>query len=254
MAHHIFICHSSRDQSLANAACAQLESVGIKCWIAPRDPAPGLPYGQQIVRAIAESTIVLFVFSTHANESRAVLGEIELASNRGKIILPLRIEDIAPSERLEFYIRSVHWQDALEAPFEAHLEALTRRVQGLLGTSTEVTAPPAPAEHPVVAVAEHAIPAADLVAVTAQLAVYVGPVARVLVARYAQKAANVAALCDALGAEISDPAERRRFLAATRTNGAIARPGLRWLYDETDPLNAEKTKARHAPRATRRDR
>ncbi len=246
------MCHSSRDQRLANAVCARLESVGIECWIAPRDPAPGLPYGQQIVRAIAESTIVLLIFSTHANESRAVLGEIELAANRGKIILPLRIEDIAPSERLEFYIRSVHWQDALDwrdalaAPFEAHLEALTKRVQGLLGRSTEVTAAPAAAEHPIAAVAEHpvaavaehpvtaviehpvaavAIPAADLVAVTAQLAVYVGPVARVLVARYARTATNVAALCDALGAEISDPAERRRFLAATRTNGAIGRPG-----------------------------
>jgi hypothetical protein len=244
MAHRVFMCHSSRDQRLANAVCARLESVGIECWIAPRDPAPGLPYGQQIVRAIAESTIVLLIFSTHANESRAVLGEIELAANRGKIILPLRIEDIAPSERLEFYIRSVHWQDALDwrdalaAPFEAHLEALTKRVQGLLGRSTEVTAAPAAAEHPIAAVTEHpvaavvehpvaavAIPAADLVAVTAQLAVYVGPVARVLVARYARKAANVAALCDALGAEISDPAERRRFLAATRTNGAIGRPG-----------------------------
>jgi hypothetical protein len=132
MARPIFICHSSLDHDLAFAACAKLESAGINCWIAPRDPVPGLPYGQQIVRAIAESTIMLLVLSSNSNDSRAVLGEIELAANRSKIILPMRIEDVAPSEGLEYYIRSVHWYDVLAASQEANLDALVARVQGIL--------------------------------------------------------------------------------------------------------------------------
>jgi hypothetical protein len=208
MAHQVFICHSSSDAGPASVACAHLENAGVTCWIAPRDPVPGLPYGQQIVHAIAECTIVLFLLSAHSNDSRACLGEVELAANRNKILLPLRIAAVAPSESLEYYIRSVHWQDALAPPFEAHLDELVARVRELLGASHE-----RPASVPVPATP--AIPAADLAAVTAQLAAYIGPMARVLVARYAPLAPNIAALYDALGEEIPDPAERSRFRAAT---------------------------------------
>lgn len=241
MARPIFICHSSLDHDLAFAACAKLESAGINCWIAPRDPVPGLPYGQQIVHAIAESTIMLLVLSRNSNDSRAVLGEIELAANRSKIILPMRIEDVAPSEGLEYYIRSLHWHDVRAASQEANLGALVARVQGILkarhdaGAAPPAAKPavPAVAAPPVAAVAEQPAPAAagpvfsaaELAAVTARLAMYLGPVARVLVARYAQKAANLKDLCDALGAEISDPAERRRFLAGPH---------------ETPPLNRKR--------------
>jgi len=212
MAHHVFICHSSHDQGVATAVCDRLEARAIGCWIAPRDPVPGLPYSEQIVRAIAESAIVLLVFSAHANASRAVLGEIELAANRSKIILPVRIEDVALSESLEYYIRSVHWHDAIAPRREEQLDALAARVESLLGTQSPKMAHPGAAP---AAAAAPAISAADLAAVTAQLAAYVGPIARVLVARYASSATNFAALCDALGAEIADPEERRRFRAGT---------------------------------------
>jgi hypothetical protein len=219
MARPIFICHSSLDHDLAFAACAKLESAGINCWIAPRDPVPGLPYGQQIVHAIAESTIMLLVLSRNSNDSRAVLAEIELAGNRGKIILPMRIEDVAPSEGLEYYIRPLHWHDVFGASQEANLDALVARMQGILntphtaGAAPPVTKPAVPAVAAPVVAAGPVFSAAELAAVTARLAMYLGPVARVLVASYAQKAANLKDLCDALGAEISDPAERRRFLA-----------------------------------------
>src|SRR5271157_1799047 len=132
MAHDVFICHASQDKLVANAACAKLEVAGIRCWIAPRDPLPGKPYGEQIVQAISHSRIVLLVFSEHANSSRAVLGELELASNREKIILPFRIEDVVPSDGLEFYIRSVHWLDAMTPPIESRLNDLVALVQRIL--------------------------------------------------------------------------------------------------------------------------
>jgi TIR domain len=216
MARPIFVCYSSLDHELAFAACAKLESAGIDCWIAPRDPVPGLPYGQQIVHAIEESTIMLLVLSRNSNDSRAVLGEIELAANRSKIILPMRIEDVAPSEGLEYYIRSLHWHDVLAASQEANLGALVARVQGILEARHDAGATPPAAAGPVFL-------AAELAAVTARLAMYLGPVARVLVARYAAKAANLKDLCDALGAEISDPAERSRFLAEPHKTPPLSR-------------------------------
>jgi hypothetical protein len=37
MAFDVFISYSTKDKATADAACAALESAGIRCWIAPRD-------------------------------------------------------------------------------------------------------------------------------------------------------------------------------------------------------------------------
>jgi predicted ATPase/alkylhydroperoxidase/carboxymuconolactone decarboxylase family protein YurZ len=137
---NVFICYSSVDAQDAREICHQLEGSGIKCWIAPRDPVPGIAYGQQIVNAIEAAHIVLLVFSANANDSRAVLGELELASNRKKIILPVRIEDVSPSASLEFYVRPIHWFDAATRPREEAWPELLRDVQSLLGQTQHVTA------------------------------------------------------------------------------------------------------------------
>src|SRR5271165_3014531 len=101
MAHDAFISYAFEDKTIADALCATLEAAGIACWIAPRDPRPGLPYGAQIVQAIAQSRIELLVLSRAANDSRAVLGEIEVGANRSKAILPVRIDAVEPADALE---------------------------------------------------------------------------------------------------------------------------------------------------------
>ena len=52
MAHDVFISHSSKDKIAADAACAVLESHGLRCWIAPRDATPGKSWAAAIVQAI----------------------------------------------------------------------------------------------------------------------------------------------------------------------------------------------------------
>lgn len=132
----VFICHSSADARAATDLCTCLEASGVKCWIAPRDPVPGVPYGQQLVNAISRTRVLLLVLSGNANDSRAVLGELELASNRNKIILPVLIENVLPSASLEFYVRPVHWFDASTRPLAEVVPDLVRHVQNLLGQAT----------------------------------------------------------------------------------------------------------------------
>ena len=137
----VFICHSSIDAGIARAICDSLEASGIGCWIAPRDPISGAPYGRQIVNAIAASPVVVLVFSANANASRAVLNELELATNRGKPILPVRIEDVQPSSNLEFYLRATHWFDAISRPLEEALPHLVIDVRMLMASEDAATAP-----------------------------------------------------------------------------------------------------------------
>src|SRR5205823_14332150 len=60
---------------IADAVCAALEAERIRCWIAPRDVLPGVPYGEALIEAINESRVMLLVFSSHSNESPQVMRE-----------------------------------------------------------------------------------------------------------------------------------------------------------------------------------
>src|ERR1700733_4346090 len=100
MAHKVFICHSSKDKLVADAACAALEAQRIPCWIAPRDILAGDEYGEAIIDALSTCQIVVLIFSLHANDSPQVRREIERAVSKEKIIVPFRIEDVLPTRAM----------------------------------------------------------------------------------------------------------------------------------------------------------
>ncbi len=156
--HDLFVCHSFEDAERAAALCARLEGAGVRCWIAPRDPVAGIPYGRQIVEAIESCPIVLLVFSQHANSSRAVLNELEISSNRSKTIVPVRIDDVAPSPDLEFYIRSIHWFDAVTKPFDIAALELTKFVQSMLVSDSSLRGGSAAAQDDSIATTRHNLP------------------------------------------------------------------------------------------------
>jgi hypothetical protein len=132
MTHDVFISYSSQDKTVADAVCAKLESRKIRCWIAPRDVPAGLPYAAALIKAINTSRIVVLILSADSNKSVHVLREVGEAVDNAIPILPLRIEDIEPSEEMRYYIKSLHWLDALSPPRERHLEKLVDSVQALL--------------------------------------------------------------------------------------------------------------------------
>ena len=132
MAHTVFICHSSKDKLVADAACAALEAKRIRCWIAPRDVQAGLEYGADIIDALSHCKIVLLIFSAHSNASPQVRREIERAVSKGKIIVPFRITDVLPEGAMEFALSNTHWLDALSPPMESRLMELCHSVSALL--------------------------------------------------------------------------------------------------------------------------
>ncbi len=135
MAHDVMISHSHSDKPAADAACAALEARGIRCWIAPRDINPGRDWAASIVEAIRNARIVLLVFSRNANQSPQVQREVAQAANSGKVLLPLRIEEVLPEAALEYYLGTPHWLDAVTPPFEAHLEKLADACSALVAVA-----------------------------------------------------------------------------------------------------------------------
>src|SRR2546425_19134 len=132
MAHDVFISHSHKDKAAADSMWATLEKHGVRCWVAPRDIDPGMEWGKAIIHALSNCRVMVLVFSASANDSPQIRREVERAVNKGVTIIPVRIEDVAPDESLEYFMSSVHWLDALTPPLEQHLEHLARTVGVLL--------------------------------------------------------------------------------------------------------------------------
>jgi TIR domain-containing protein len=147
MAHDVFISHSSNNRTVANAVCAALEGIGIRCWIAPRDVLPGRSYSGEITRAIQQSRAFVLIFSEHSNNSEQVLREVQLAANSRLHIVQFRIDAVVPSDDLEYYLSGPHWLDAVTPPLEDSLGQLKSSMKALLALPRAVApdTPPAPA-------------------------------------------------------------------------------------------------------------
>jgi hypothetical protein len=102
MAYDVFISYAHADKLAAEAACAAFEQQAIRCWIAPRDIAPGAEWGEAIIDAIVQCPVMVLIFSAHANESRQVRRELERAVSAGNTIKPVRLEAIEPTRSLAY--------------------------------------------------------------------------------------------------------------------------------------------------------
>jgi hypothetical protein len=148
MAHDVFVSHSSKDKTTADAVCAILESNSIRCWVAPRDILPGEDWGESIVRAIRGAKVMVLVFSAAANTSPHILREVERAVSGGITIIPMRIEEIVPTKALEYFLSCPHWLDAFSPPMDRHLQQLAQVVQRIIRPAEGEIAPPAPPPPP----------------------------------------------------------------------------------------------------------
>jgi hypothetical protein len=141
MTSDVFVSHSSKDKTIADAVVAVLESKGVRCWVAPRDILPGADWSESIIDAIHNTKAMVLVFSANANASPQIKREVERAVNNGKPIIPFRIENVVPSKSLEYFISMPHWLDAFTPPVEKHMQYLcdvvTRMLSGLGSSDLE---------------------------------------------------------------------------------------------------------------------
>lgn len=140
MAHDVFISYSTKDKQVADAVCAYLEHEQVRCWIAPRDIRPGENYGEAIVNGLNGCHVLVIVFSENSNKSRHVIKEVERAVSKGSVVVPFRVQDIAPSGAMEYFLSSEHWLDALTQPMDAHLQKLVGTVKAVVEGETRAHA------------------------------------------------------------------------------------------------------------------
>ena len=132
MAHDVFISYSSKDKLIADAICVNLEAAGVRCWIAPRDIAPGEDWPMAVTRAISWSRVMVLVFSASSNSSEDVSRELFLAANNKSIIIPFKIENVEPVPGKQYYLARTHWLDAVNPPTQDQIRELIDCVKTFL--------------------------------------------------------------------------------------------------------------------------
>jgi hypothetical protein len=149
-AHDAFLSYAAEDRAVADALCAGIEGTDIRCWMAPRDILAGRDWPEAILEAITSARVLVLVFSSHANDSVQVLREVERSVSKHIPLVPVRIENVAPTKSMEYFLGASHWLDAFEPPLDMHIRRAADAVGAILEGRTDA---PLPLARPVGAVA-----------------------------------------------------------------------------------------------------
>ena len=141
--HAVFISYASQDAVVANAVVENLESHGLKCWIAPRDVKPGAQYADAIVRAINEAKVVVLVMSGAAVASAHVGREVERAASKRKPVIAFRIDAAPLNAAMEYFLSQSQWIDVPALGMKAALAKVAEAIgSASLSPATGAASPP----------------------------------------------------------------------------------------------------------------
>jgi len=127
----VFISFASQDDKVASTICKAIENRGFKCWISTRDILPGENFQSSIVRAIRGAKVLLLVFTSNSNRSEEMTKELALASQQKLMVVPLRVENVTPSDAFAYEFATRQWID-LFADWERAMNHLCARLAAAL--------------------------------------------------------------------------------------------------------------------------
>lgn len=131
MSAEVFISFASQDDKVATTICKAIENRGFKCWISTRDIQPGENFQSSIVRAIRGAKVLLLVFTANSNRSEEMTKELALASQQKLMVVPLRVENVTPSDAFAYEFATRQWID-LFADWERAMNHLCARLTAAL--------------------------------------------------------------------------------------------------------------------------
>lgn len=137
MSDYIFVSYSSKDDKRVRKLIDHLESAGVKCWISCRDIDPGDDWAETIYDGIANSAGMILFFSSNVNRSRQIRNELDIATNLGITILPVKLEDIPVSKGVRYFTNSHQWLNAVDGSREA-MDRLLESAARLLGREVSI--------------------------------------------------------------------------------------------------------------------
>ena len=114
----VFISYSHQDYEIAERICSLLDLHGISYWIDHGAERHSDDFKEDIVNAILNSKILLYISSINSNKSRNTVKEVSVAENNNKVILPVKIDGAAYNRSLEYDLCNRHWVQLKNMDYE----------------------------------------------------------------------------------------------------------------------------------------
>jgi TIR domain len=113
MAGEIFISYRRADQAWARLLQAQLQAEGVEAWYDAQVGA-GQDWRIATAKALKASQIFVLLSSSNAAESTDIAKELAAAVQEKKLVVPVRLENIAPKGAFLYELASRNWINAYE--------------------------------------------------------------------------------------------------------------------------------------------
>ena len=134
MAGEIFISYRRADVAWAKLLHDHLKAEGVEAWYDAQVGA-GQDWRVATANALEASRIFVLLFSSNAAMSSDIAKELAAATLENKLIIPVRLENIAPKGAFLYELASRNWINAFEDT-EAKLEELAKGLAQLVRTGT----------------------------------------------------------------------------------------------------------------------
>jgi TolB-like protein len=132
MAGEIFISYRRADQAWAQLLHSQLRAEGVEAWYDAQVGA-GQDWRIATAKALETSQIFVLLFSENAAQSSDIAKELAAATLEKKLIIPVRLQNIAPKGAFLYELASRNWVNAYEDT-EAKLGQLAKGLAQLVRT------------------------------------------------------------------------------------------------------------------------
>jgi TolB-like protein len=130
MAGEIFISYRRSDEAWARLLHTRLQAEGVEAWYDAHVGA-GQDWRVATAEALQASQIFVLLFSSNAAQSSDIAKELAAAVYEKKLIIPVRLEDIAPSGAFLYELASRNWVNAFDHT-EAKLSELAHSLAKLV--------------------------------------------------------------------------------------------------------------------------
>jgi hypothetical protein len=191
-----FLSYARLDQAIALRLADDLIGAGVSVWVDQYDIQPSQHWDRAVEAAVRGCRGFIAVLSPAAVASPNVADEVSVAIDDGKSIIPVLVERCT----LPLRMTRMQYLDAT-VDYDAALRRCLAAIRGAAGASPQ---PPEPSSM---------LPTAVLAEVERHLTGFIGPIAPHLVKQAALGAQTREALYAALATNLSDPVERKAFLA-----------------------------------------
>ncbi len=136
MAGEIFISYRRADRAWAQLLHGQLRAEGVEAWF-DAQVGPGDDWRIATAKALQASRIFVLLFSSNAAKSTDIAKELAAAVHEKKLIIPVRLEDIAPRRRLSLRAGLTQLDQCAYEDTEAKLAELAKGLAQMVRTGAQ---------------------------------------------------------------------------------------------------------------------